>query len=192
MQKTFVIVLLLCSAVAAPGQGTVQFSNGAFSRIFIFPDILVVPTPQPWLNFGLFYGIGESTSPSLLPQLGVNSTITAGVIANSSDGKSAMNTVQLPGTVPGETDVWIQVKGWDASFGTDWPAAITQGSWFGQTTIVNVGALGPTTGPGLNIWQGATGTDPTRISWLMIVPEPSTFALAGLGAVMLMLFHRRT
>jgi hypothetical protein len=35
MQKTFAMVLLLCSSVAAFGQGTVTFNNGAFNKISI-------------------------------------------------------------------------------------------------------------------------------------------------------------
>ena len=190
MQKTFVTILLLGSAVATLAQGTVQFSNGALSRISLYPGGGF--PPSAYINFGLFYGIGESTSLTFLSsQLGVNSTYSAGVIVNPADRKSPLNTVGIPGTSAGETDVWIQFKGWDASFGTDWQDGM-RGWPSGQSKIVNVAALGPTTGPGVAIWQGANGTVPTQIPAFTFSPEPSTLALVGLGAVMLMFFHRRT
>ena len=68
MQKTFVTVLLLCSAAAAFAQGTVWFSNGALSRISMGPwggPYVAIPVTESF-NFGLFYGIGESTSLTFL------------------------------------------------------------------------------------------------------------------------------
>ena len=194
MQKSFVTVLLLCSAVAAFAQGTVQFSNNALSRISAWPPAppVMIPVTVSY-NFGLFYGIGQSTSLTFLSsQLGVSSTVSAGVIANPADRRSPLNTVGIPGTTPGEADVWIQFKVWDSSFGTDWQAAINQGIFFHETQIVNVVPLGPATGPGVAIWQGATGTVTSQIQgFAMWIPEPSTFALAGLGAAALMIFRRR-
>ena len=193
MQKTFVTVLLLCSAAAAFAQGTVQFSNGVLTRISAWPPAppVVIPLTDSY-NFGLFYGIGQSTSLTFLStQLGVNSTVNAGVIVNPTDHKSAMNTIGIPGTNPGEADVWIQFKVWDSSFGTDWQSARTTGI-FSETKIVNVPPLGPATGPGVAIWQGATGTVASQIQGFAIwIPEPSTFALAGLGAAALMIARRR-
>ena len=192
MQKTFVTILLLGSAVATLAQGTVQFSNGALSRISLYPGGGF--PPSAYINFGLFYGIGESTSLTFLSsQLGVNSTYSAGVIVNPADRKSPLNTVGIPGTTPNETDVWIQFKGWDSSFGTDWLAASIEASYlgYGVSQIRNIAALGQPTGPGVQIWQGATGTDPTRIPAFAIVPEPSTFALVGLGAAALMIVRQR-
>ena len=51
---------------------------------------------------------------------------------------------------------------------------------------------GPATGPGVAIWQGPTGTVTSQIQAFVIwIPEPSTFALVGLGAPALMIFRRR-
>ena len=153
MQKTFVMVLLLCSAVAAFAQGTVYFSNNLFTKVSFAYGIGAVPTTAGLINYGLFYGIGESTSLTFLTtSLGVNSIVIAGEIASSLDGVSPIHSLAIPGTQPNETDVWVQVAGWTASFGTDWrtaeAAAAAMNGWFGETGVINVGALGPTTGPG--------------------------------------------
>ena len=147
MRKTFVTVLLLCSAAAAFAQGTVQFSNGALSRVSMGPPggpyVAIALTES--FNFGLFHGIGESTSLTFLStQMGMSSTANEGISANPTDRKTALNTVEIPGATPGETDVWIQVKGWDSSFGTDWVTALQQVTlWVGVSSIRNVGPPRP-------------------------------------------------
>jgi hypothetical protein len=137
------------------------------------------------VNYGLFYGIG-ATQPATLTFLGVkgvNSTSVTGVIASPIGGVSPITSLQIPGTFPGETDVWVQIAGWSASYGTDWAAAQANrqtdpSDFFGTSPIINVaptaGGLGPATGPGAIIWQ----TDPTKIAGgftlFIHVPEPST------------------
>lgn len=200
MKKLLLTCALVGAVTAAFAQGTVQFSNGTLTKMsLITPGVstVVVPTTAGLINYGLFYGIGQSTSLQLLTtQLGVNSTSSAGIIVNPSDSKSAMNTIQIPGTVAGQTDIWIQFKGWSASFGSDWVAASTLGTWFGVSSIHNVGPLGPGTGPGLSIWQGAAGTASATIQAfglnpVGIIPEPTTMTLAGLGIASLLIFRRR-
>src|ERR1039458_9137201 len=209
MRKIFVTMLLLGSAFAAFAQGTVFFSNNAFQKICFGCPCLppstwtVVPATANLINFGLFYGTG-ATQPANLTFLGsvsgVNSATTAGLIVSPSG--NSITALGIPGTLPGETDVWIQIAGWSASFGTDWAAAqaaamTTYGDYFGQTTIINVaptaGGLGPSTGPGAIIWQTAAGTDPnkfTGIGPLLLItsPEPSTTALFGLGVAAVLFF----
>jgi hypothetical protein len=128
MRKIFVTMLLLGSALGAFAQGTVYFSNNAFEKISSYisggDPWTVVPATPGLLNFGLFYGTG-ATQPANLDFLGsilgVNSTTTPGLIVNTSG--NPITSLWIPGTHPGETDVWIQIAGWSASFGTDWAAA---------------------------------------------------------------------
>ena len=146
-----------------------------------------------------------SQQPATLSFLGVSgysSATSAGFIVNASG--SSITALPIPGTTPGETDVWIQIAGWTASFGTNWAGAqaaaqTTTGNYFGRSPVINVapaaGGLGPTTGPGAIIWQTATGTDPTKIAGGLVlytlVPEPSTMALFGLGVAAVLIFRRR-
>ena len=128
--------LLICTAatlltVAAFAQGTVFFSNSGFEKISSgllgsAPSTwTVVPTTAGLVNYGLFYGVG-ATQPSSLTFLGVegvNSTSTAGVIANPADGTSAVTVLAIPGATGGAANVWVQIAGWSASLGTDWAAS---------------------------------------------------------------------
>jgi hypothetical protein len=199
MKKLIISCSLIAAASLGFAQGTVQFSNGALSRIsLVTPGVSTIAVPtSASLNFGLFYGISQSTSLALLAQPGMNSTSSAGVIVNPSDRKTPMVSVPIPGTTPGETDVWIQIKGWDSSFGSDWQAASLSGAWYGESSIRNVYTLGPTIGPGWNIWQGATGTIESQIPAFALtpvptlIPEPSMVALVGLGAGVLTTCFRR-
>jgi hypothetical protein len=197
MKKLLLTCALVAAVTAAFAQGTVQFSNGTLSKMsLVSPGVstVVIPTTASF-SFGLFYGVNQSTSLSLLTsQFGINSTSSAGIIVNPLDRKSAMNTIPLgTETSGGETDIWVQMKGWDASFGTDWLKASEQGTYFGASAIRNIGGLGPSTGPGVAIWQSATGTSLLTMPafGLTLVPEPTTLALAGMGVASLLIFRRR-
>jgi hypothetical protein len=135
------------------------------------------------LNFGVF--VNGSQVP--VPTLGVNSTTTAGIIV-------AASVYGIPGTDPGQV-VGLQIRGWSASFGTDWLAASrSDHALYGETDVRQV-TLGATAGPGAVIWQTASGTNPNRFNPLALlvplVPEPSTIALGVLGLGSLLLFRRR-
>ena len=117
MKTILAATLVACSALVACGQGTVAFSNGTLYRISggalnysnLPPSIEPAPTSLS-LEYGLFYGIGESTSLTLLTsQFGVSSTTGNGLIANPADSVSPLTVVGIPGTTPGETDIWLQV-----------------------------------------------------------------------------------
>jgi hypothetical protein len=212
MKKLLITTAATLVTVAAFAQGTVFFSNGGFQKISsgaagsAASTWTAVPATANLLNFGLFYGTG-ATAPATLTFLGsvsgVNSTVTAGVITGLTG--NPVNALPIPGTTPGQANVWVQIAGWSASFGTDWAAAqaaaaTTAGDYFGDSKVINVAAgLGPTTGPGAAIWQLASGTDPTKIAGGFAVftgggavtPEPSTMALAGLGMAAMLIFRRR-
>jgi len=195
MKKLLLTCALVGAVTAAFGQGSVYFSNGTITRLSLDNGTTKVQIPlTASINFGLFYGIGQSTSLTFLDTLiGWNSTSSAGIIANPADRKSAMTAVQIPGSTPGEADIWLQVKGWDHSFGSDWLRASQEGVWFGQSVVRNVGALGPATGPGVQIWQGSAGTVVSQLNAFALtqVPEPTMMALAGLGLASLLIFRRR-
>ena len=198
MKKSLIAVLSLCSTLGVLGQGAVQFSNTAIpsGRIQLSDGYSTgpVPTTPGLINYGLFYGIGESTSLTFLSsQLGVNSTSVSGFIASPVDGVSPLYDVSIPGTSILESDVWIQVKGWSASFGTDWHSAewaslSMPGDYYGQSETINVFPLGNPEILGTQIWQVAAGTNPNHIHpfTLYTVPEPSVYALAGLAGSLLL------
>jgi hypothetical protein len=210
MKKLLVTTAATLMTVAVFAQGTVYFSNNAFEKISTgalgsaASTWAQMPATAGLLNFGLFYGTG-ATQPAALSFLGVtgyNSATKPGLIVNAAD--NSITALPVPGTTPGETDVWVQIAGWTATFGTNWAGAkaaaqTTTGDYWGQSAVVNAaataGGLGPTTGPGAIIWQLPSGTDPTRIAGgfavFTPVPEPTTITLAGLGVAAMLIFRRR-
>jgi hypothetical protein len=190
MKKLLLTVALVAvTATLSYAQGTVTFQNGTLNRAtLIDPGVstIQVPTTAGLINYGLFWGT-TAGNLTLVPTLGVNSTASAGII-------SAANPFPIPGSTEGQS-VFLQVKGWSASFGSDWLAASTApGAYFGQTRVVQT-TLAPTAGPGTVLWQSASGTAADRFFPLALtlnpVPEPTSFALAGLGAAALLIFRRR-
>jgi hypothetical protein len=210
MKKLYLSLALLAVGSLAYGQGTVQFSNGTLTKISTqykgsSATPVVTATTSGLYNYGLFFGLGQSTSLTLLTgTIGVNSTTGAGYIASSADGKTLVTTLAIPGSTVGETDVYAQVAAWSATYGADlagynasvaaWNADVP-GAAYGVSTLRNINGLNATAGPGVAIWQGATGTNAKLINAFVIsvvpVPEPATFALAGLGAAAMLIFRRR-
>ena len=123
------------------------------------------------------------------------------IIANA--GWTPAYTFTLP-TATGGANVEVMVVGWTGAY-VDWNAACM--AYFTYPDGVAMGWTGSTLSGGALEWQNGTGnpggsppTTPVSLTTgasgynglvLYGVPEPSTFALAGLGAVMLMVFRRR-
>jgi len=206
MKKLMVTIALVAAVSLAYGQGTVQFSNGAFYKISTettgnSASLAPAADTAGLFSYGLFYGIGESTSLTLLTsQFGVNSTVNTGLIASPADNATPLNVVGIPGTTGGEADVYLQVAGWSASYGSNWQAAETGApngnGYFGETPVILGPALGAAvSGPGAVIWQLSSGSNPNLFHaftmFTGIIPEPSTMALAGLGIASLLIFRRR-
>ncbi|HYL95727.1 MAG TPA: PEP-CTERM sorting domain-containing protein [Terriglobales bacterium] len=150
-------------------------------------------------------GLYGGTSSSLLYQYTPNSPPLA-LLNNASSAAGAIGPFQVlcnanaasgavaipgiaSGTPIGAATPWFQVKVWDSAYAS-YAAALAAGSaYVGQGPLFQ---LNP--GPGLTY----TFTAPAgpNSSWtdtpiIVAAPEPSTFALAGLGAAALMIFRRR-
>lgn len=205
MKKLLLTIGLVTAGSLAYGQGTVAFSNNAFNRVStqtvgVPASLTSASTVLGTFSYGLFYGIGESTSLSLLTsQFGVNSTSTAGVISSPADSKTALNLVGITGTAGAQANVYLQFAGWSASYGSDWAAAKAGANigngYFGTTPIILAPPLGDPAGPGAVIWGLSTATSPNvfhgGFTLFTNVPEPSTMALSGLGVAAMLIFRRR-
>jgi hypothetical protein len=98
-------------------------------------------------------------------------------------GYYALTLVTLPDWAPGEAYSFQVVASGDSISG---PVAGQSVVWQEQANIGNI-APDPITGiPGL------PGISTESIGLTVVVPEPSTFALAGLGAAALLIFRRRS
>ena len=198
MKRLLGFTAFFFTLVLAHGQGTVQFSNNAvFSQVqTINSSGLLVNAPVGFpVVYGLFYGT-NANALALAPVLGAPSTTTAGVIWVN--GAFSLD-YQLSGTQPNDRP-FVQVRGWSASFGSDWQAALNAylvgapGAYFGQTTILQIDPLGANIGPGTVIWQSAAGTIPNRFTPLIVtlnIPEPATLVLFAMGGLFLCLHRRR-
>jgi len=206
MKKLLLTLTLVAAVVSAYGQGAVAFSNGTLSRLSTDKvgggALAQVPLTSGLLEYGLFYGIGQSTSLTFLTsQLGVNSTTGLGIIASPSDQRTALSIVSLPGTSPAESDIWVQMAGWSASYGSDYATAhnafnaATANAFWGATAVRNINNLGNPTVSGVAIWAASTSTNLRTLPAIIVytnVPEPTTLAFVGLGAAALLIFRRRS
>jgi len=181
--KAFLVSLaLVMGTTLADAQGTIQIANNAGTRFLIHgsrPITADIGGPQPArFAFGVFVGLmSDSLSTQPVLPLATN-TQTGGLIYAQNP-----EAYPIPGFVPGEK-VFIQVRGWEIRFGTDWQRARDEGL-FGQTAIRPF-VLGPANGPGTVVWSS---TDLEKFQAINLVPEPSPFVFAGLGFVSLCMFR---
>jgi hypothetical protein len=177
MKKTLLtLALVALTAVATYAQGTIAFGNGTFTRVTIAGTTARNATTGDGLNFYVFFGAAGVSDPAALTQVQQATPASIGSVDGIMVG--APSIFALPGTEPGQV-VSLQIRAWNANR-----------TLVGETDIRQV-TLAPTAGPGTVIWQTATGTNPNRFTPLIIVPEPSTIALAVLGLGSLLLFRRR-
>ena len=171
MKKLLLTLALSAASTFADAQGTIQFP-----RLRIDYCLGAQAPPAGALSFGIFVG---STADSLSgqPALPLGTNTTSGFI-----GVPNAAAYPLPGHEPNST-VFLQVRGWETRFGLDWQAG-RNGGLYGETPVLQV-LLGPATGPGTVI------APPLGLGEIVMCPEPSAIALAGLGLVGLLLFRRR-
>jgi len=198
MKKLLLTLALVAVSALSYGQGTIQFQNGNFTRATLISATGVslgnVPVGTQ-LSFGLFAG-ADAASMSLLPvgELGAMGTVAGIFLAPSG------LLYQVPGFGPASRP-FLQVRAWSSQF-TDWRQAKAAfdnnvaGTMFGETDIRQIGTLGlgPSSGPGVSLWQTAAQTNPNLLNPIIVrtaVPEPSMIALGVLGLGSLLLFRRR-
>jgi hypothetical protein len=179
------LVLVALTAIATYAQGTIAFGNGTLTRVQVREQQLGPlrnATAADGLGFSVFFGAAGISDPAALTRVDQAAPIATigpvdGIMIN------APSIFPLPGTEPGQV-VSLQILAWDIATGGQ---RLT-----GRTDIRQV-TLAPTAGPGTVIWQGATGTNPSRFTPLVVgpIPEPSTIVLAMLGLGSLLLFRRR-
>jgi hypothetical protein len=196
MKKILLTLALVVAASAAYGQGTLFAQNGTTTRAQretgantgVYEN---VPATAGLFRYGIW--IGDTADTMTLRTVVANSGTSIGIIPLG-------NTYIVTGTPQKDgngniNNVWVQVRGWTASFGDDWlTASTTAGAHYG-TTLTKQFALGPdNTGPGTVIWTSFGAADPAKLLPLrmnVVVPEPSTAAVAALGIASLLIFRRR-
>jgi len=177
------ILLAIVAGVAVPmmvmAQGTINFSTAALNHKVVLEDSTGAPAGYV---AALYWGVTGSTELQLV-QIGATVTVTAGT------GFLSTPATRTTGTAtPEGASAFFQVRAWNGGFAT-YEAAALAGTGFLGTTTVFANLTGAPNGVPPSVPASLTGwTTPLVVR---AVPEPSTFALAGLGAAALLLFRRR-
>lgn len=213
MKKTLLTLTLALVSVGALAQGRINVLNDASSLIVMTTDAskykpadaslagqpvgntVLLPSGIT-LEAGIYGGTSSSSlflySTTLLNVAGDPAGYAhAFGVALTSQPNGAPNIPGIPlGTAFGPATPWFQFKVWDNAYST-YEAAYAANAYTGLGALFQMNpqtsaiARTPTTPPGPNSsWVEAPIT-------VGLVPEPSTFALAGLGAAALMIFRRR-
>ena len=198
MKKLAVTLCFAAVTLGAIAQGTVNFRDLTFP-ISYRPGgqgtpAVVLPAGAP-----ATYGFAVLTAP-----LGTTDTtqfVFSGIQGTNRNNAGLLDGPQgaaITGWVPGTSRSFI-VVGWSdhATYPNFNPAWLTAPpmNYFGESMIGSgfAGGVDPVTGgpiPALNVFA-AGGTAISQGFVLEQVPEPATFALAGLGAAALLIFRRR-
>jgi hypothetical protein len=208
MKKTLLTVIGTVLAVSAMAQGTLNFGNST-SGVFRNPIYDFNPaapgvsqtgqsslgTPTGGTVYGgallqganyvaaLYAGPAGVTDASLLTFVtsGTFRTATGNVLPGGLI--NAIFDVPIQGVAAGGVAT-LEVRVWDIRTGSSFANAATSGrsGLFQSQPLGGIGPAGPVLTPDMTGWSSFS---------LATVPEPSSFALAGLGAAALMIFRRR-
>ncbi|MCO5051835.1 MAG: PEP-CTERM sorting domain-containing protein [Verrucomicrobiae bacterium] len=191
MKKTLIAAIAAVAiGTVAYGQGLVQFNNSGTTLVNVDLGEGLVPAAA---NSGfvqlLWAPVGTTDLSLFQPTLNAASgNITAdGAARFISAGRFSGGTITIPGIAPGGATALV-VRGWLGTAAT-WDEALAQGAATGWSAIFTMSETGnPTTVPaGTPI--ATSGSFPAGM--VIAIPEPTSMALAGLGAAALLIFRRR-
>jgi hypothetical protein len=213
MKKVLLTLTATVFAVSVFAQGTVFFNNaqtGSGIRAPVYGPEVGAPTVSKTGNTATGLPAGTTTyTGALLAGGGYLAQILAGngagasVLVAASTAPTTFRTANaagffaggdaiLTGVPAGSPVATVQVVAWDNASGQYGTWALAEAAWnqgliaAGKSLAINVNAIG--------------GGEPPNPSALLaglqsfniyFVPEPSTMALAGLGAAALLIFRRR-
>lgn len=201
MKRLLLTAVLTVACVSAFAQGKVTFGNDANHLITFSTDNahltalyssfngLAVPQSGA-INMGLF--TAELLAGTTAGNMTVVSSVN-GAAAGFNDGRIPNTTVTLAG-IPSGAPAFFEVRLFETLAGT-WAATQTgpgRTLWMQASTAVFTVTPGgflpnPITSSTLSTWANG----PVPLGTLDAIPEPSTFALAGLGAAAMLIFRRR-
>jgi len=163
-------------------QGTINFTSANASQV-VRDQATGLPVGAGY-TAALYWGVAGATEAQLV-QIGASHPVLAnsGFISNGGTRTTGL------GTAPGAIGAF-QVRAWSGSSLT-YEAAVTAGASTGKT-VVFANATGDPGAqpPGVPASFGTGWNTPLLVS-AVIIPEPSTYALAALGVGALLLFRRR-
>lgn len=211
MKKTLLTVLLVSATAAAFGQGALNWGTTFGTTTFI--PVYGADPASPTLRLTGQSAIGKPSGTTVYGGPLLSGTgYTFGVLAGASSSSLSLiasttfrtgtgtalpkglvigGTATVPGVEPNSPGFY-QMVAWDNAGGTilDWASAKANSASWGFSDVFPTGALG-----GIDPVSGSPITAPNTAGWVSFnitaIPEPATFALAGLGAAALLIFRRR-
>ncbi len=176
-------------SLGAFAQGTVIFNNSSSQLVRIDHTTATINAPVG-THVALYYSPTSVSDPMAAAlHLISGGVATIAPVAGQFNGGTKTTDVDALG---GST-IYVSIRGWTGNYAT-WDlafAAAQSGTqvWMGATTPFAVATGNPAGSPptlptALSTVAGFTGL-------MLVVPEPTTFALAGLGAAALLIFRRR-
>lgn len=216
MKKILTIAALISVTTLSFAQGTTTFGNSATTLIsaggtstattaglYYYAIFLAPSTTEAGINRGL----APSYTEPLFQTVGGYNTNSA--TAGRMTTRTGLDVGQTTANGPGSTVDFI-VRAWSANAGETWAAALV--NWNNGIPLVSSTPLGA---PGAGMYLGSSvignnlvlggGAIPNTVAFGVgqnqlagfnmtfypVVPEPSSMALAGLGAASLLMFRRR-
>jgi hypothetical protein len=170
MKKLILTVALGVACASAFAQGTLNFANAA-AGVNAPITVGAANGPRatgPTYTVDLWWGAAGTTDSTTLTELNQPATFNSGAQSGYFTGGARTIT-----GVAGGTAIVVQVRAWD----TTAPTLVGASGLF-NVTLATAPAT-PANLVGLNSF------------FIPVVPEPSSFALAGLGAAALVIFRRR-
>jgi hypothetical protein len=217
MKKLLTIATLCGLASASFGQGYVQVANTTGSKVSA-GGVVISDVTSPGTNGYIFELLTAPTTTTTIGSSLAGWTDTTDYIGISTTGNgrtAAQNATPdnvgalVPG-LPTTGTADFAVVGWSINIATTYAGFL---NWYnggqengpvtgsgGATGFVGISsvatgvAAAPSGGPYNNIWGPTTSGDIQGMNLGLVtltVPEPTTFALAGLGAAALVIFRRR-
>jgi PEP-CTERM motif len=203
MKKAILTMLAIGATTSLFAQGQLKFANTA-TTLVMTNDLQghVGAALGSTFHVALYWGVLGSTEAQLV-QIGPSGVGTVAGLAGVGSGRfTAGSTAYVTGTAtPINGTATFEVKGWTgnyASYDAAYAAAIGGDTsvLLGTSGLFNLATGGggtPTVPPPSDLTAGGTSTLTPAFTGLTLapVPEPTTIALAGLGAASLLLFRRR-
>jgi hypothetical protein len=203
MKKLILTTLMSVASLGAFAQGTVTFLNDTVT-LGTSQDRFIrfgATSPNPGglasgtnIQVQLYYGVSGAAEGALIPLSAGPARLRVSTSSAVGTWQGGSRTFQTAG--PGAS-LTLQIRVWDINFGSTYEEAalnVNNTGLIGKSGLFGYIVPQPTDPASAFVmanWQSQTVGGVTGGVVINQVPEPATFALAGLGAAAVLIFRRR-